>query len=86
MILKYLYNTSSSYQMITWLEEPGGTPHVLGSTLRRSEFQARVKKILSPVPCQNTGLRPGSGRGHSHMNYGAAVYGWDRGSDFSQPA
>jgi hypothetical protein len=39
-----------------------------------------IKQIPSPVPRQSTGLRPGPGRGRSHMGYGAAVYGWDRSS------
>jgi hypothetical protein len=37
-----------------------------------------VKKIPSSVPHQSTGLRLGLGR--SHMGYGAAVYGWGKGS------
>ena len=42
-----------------WLERPGGTPQVLGLTPRGSEFQAGVKKIISSVPRQSTGLRIG---------------------------
>jgi len=45
-----------------------------------ANFQARVKKVPSSVPHQSTGLRSGPGRGRSHMGYGAAVYGWGRGS------
>ena len=41
-----------------------GTPQVLGSTPRGSEFQVEVKKIPSSVPeCQSIGLRHGPGRG-----------------------
>ena len=36
---------------LRWLEEPGGTPQVLGSTPRGSEFQAEVKKIPSLALC-----------------------------------
>jgi hypothetical protein len=39
-----------------------------------------VKKIPSLVPRQSTGLKLGPGRGHSHMGFDAAVYGWGRGS------
>jgi hypothetical protein len=39
-----------------------------------------VKKILSSVPRQSTGLRLSPGRGRSHMGFDAAVYGWGRGS------
>jgi len=46
-----------------------------------ANFQARVKKVPSSVPHQSTGLRSGPGRGRSHMGYGAAVYGWGRGSE-----
>ena len=42
---------------LRWLEEPSGTPQVLGSTPRGSEFQAEVKKIssLAPVPMHRCG-------------------------------
>ena len=36
---------------LRWLEEPSGTPQVLGSTPRGSEFQAEVKKIPSLALC-----------------------------------
>ena len=36
---------------LRWLEEPSGTPQVLGSTPRESEFQAEVKKIPSLALC-----------------------------------
>jgi hypothetical protein len=38
-----------------------------------------VKKILSSVSRQSTGLRPGPGHDRSHMCYGAAAYKWGRG-------
>ena len=48
---------------LRWLEEPSGTPQVLGSTPRESEFQAEVKKnpLAGPV-CQSTGCEPAPGR------------------------
>ena len=36
---------------LRWLEEPSGTPQVLGSTPRGSEFQTEVKKIPSLALC-----------------------------------
>ena len=36
---------------LRWLEEPSGTPQVLGSTPCGSEFQAEVKKIPSLALC-----------------------------------
>jgi hypothetical protein len=39
--------------------------------------------MSSFVPCQSTGLRPSSGRGRSHMDYGAAVYAWGLWRSFS---
>jgi len=36
---------------LRWLEEPSGTPQVLGSIPRGSEFQAEVKKIPSLTLC-----------------------------------
>ena len=36
---------------LRWLEEPSGTPQVLSSTPRGSEFQAEVKKIPSLALC-----------------------------------
>jgi hypothetical protein len=61
------------------------TSQVLGSTPCGSEFQVVVKKIPSSVSRQSTGLKPGLGRGRSHMSYSAALYGWGRGSGFSRP-
>jgi hypothetical protein len=52
-------------------------PQALSTTPHRSEFQAKVKKILPSVPRQSTGLTLGHGR--SHMGYGAIVW-------FSRPA
>jgi hypothetical protein len=43
------------------------TPQVLNLILRESEFRLWLKKIPLYVPCQSTGLRPGPGRGRSHM-------------------
>jgi len=40
-----------SHLYLRWLEEPSGTPQVLGSTPRGSEFQADVKKIPSLALC-----------------------------------
>jgi hypothetical protein len=40
-----------------------------------ANFRLMLKKFSSSVPCQSTGLRPGPGRGSSHMGYGAVVYG-----------
>ena len=65
---------------MSWLSALSSTPHVLCSTPVGANFQARVKKVPSSVPHQSTGLRSGPGRGRSHMGYGAAVYGWGRGS------
>jgi hypothetical protein len=42
------------------------------------QTSGEVKKILSPVPHQSIGLRPGCGR--SPIGYDADVYGWGRGS------
>jgi hypothetical protein len=44
-----------------------------------ANFRLRLKKIPSSVTCQSLGLRPGAGRGRSHVGYGAAVYGLDKG-------
>jgi hypothetical protein len=41
-----------------WLESLSGTPQVLGSIPRGSEFQVVVKKIPSFVPNQSTGQEP----------------------------
>ena len=60
-------------QAVRW---PGGTPQVLSSTPRGSEFLAEVKKIPSSVPmCQSAVMaRPGS-----HRATDTAVLGWGRG-------
>ena len=42
-------------QAVRW---PGGTPQVLSSTPRGSEFQAEVKKIPSPTPRCQSAVRP----------------------------
>jgi hypothetical protein len=52
------------------IEAGGAWPTMAPTWLRR----------CSSVPRQSTCLRPGLGRGRSHMGYGAAVYGWGRGS------
>ena len=35
--------------------------------------------VPNSVPHESTGLRSGTGHGRSHMDYGAAVYGWGQG-------
>ena len=59
---------------------PGGTPQVLSSTPRGSEFQAEVKKIPSSVPITNAlgGHRPNShlGGGKPPCKGGAGVRGF----------
>ena len=76
---------------LRWLEEPSGTPQVLGSTPRGSEFQAEVKKIpsLAPVPMHWCG-RPRSAWGPLHgpvgvsMGYGPQCQGGARVRGFSR--
>ena len=48
--------------LVQLVERPSGTPQVLGSTPRGSEFQAEVKKIPSSVPITKAlgGHRPNS--------------------------
>jgi len=58
---------------LRWLEEPSGTPQVLGSTPRGSEFQAEVKKIPSSVPWPKHRSKARPWSWSSHMGYGAAV-------------
>jgi hypothetical protein len=70
---------------LDWLCGSSSTPQVLGSTPVGVNFRLRLKKIPLSVPHQSTGLRPSPGCGHSHMCYGAAVYGWGRVWGFSQP-
>jgi hypothetical protein len=42
-----------------------------------ANFRLELKKILSSVPRQSIGLGPGPG--HSHIGYGAVVYGLGSG-------
>jgi hypothetical protein len=71
---------------MNWLSGLSNTCQVLSSTLRGSEFLARVKEILSSVSRQSTCLRLGPSYGRSHMGYSAAVYGWTRVRSFFRPA
>ena len=66
--LKATYTKRPLGELVRWPEYPIG-----------GNFQARVKKIPSPVLRQSTGLRPGPSRGCSHIGYGAGVYWWGRG-------
>jgi hypothetical protein len=50
-----LFDLLSTYDakgcLAEWLRHSSGTPQVLSLNPSGSEFQAVVKKILSPVPC-----------------------------------
>src|SRR6185312_6749357 len=60
---------------------PSGTPQVLGSTPRGSEFQVEVKKTPSPASCpKHCGARPNSQGDGPPCTGGAGVRG------FSWPA
>jgi hypothetical protein len=63
-------------ELVRWSES-----QVMGSTPCGSEFQTVVKKILSSVTCQSTGLVPVI----SHVGYGVVVYGWGRGQEALNP-
>src|SRR6185437_9909539 len=66
---------------LRWLEEPSGTPQVLGSTPRGSEFQVEVKKTPSPASFpKHCGARPNSQGDGPPCTGGAGVRG------FSWPA
>ena len=73
---------------LRWLEEPSGTPQVLGSTPRGSEFQAEVKKIPSLALCAKAlvvsrpqvGLRTLTWPRHSSQGLRLPVSGWGQGS------
>ncbi|TVU10994.1 hypothetical protein EJB05_44552, partial [Eragrostis curvula] len=49
-------------------------------SLGTTQFVEKLKKSFRLSHNQSTGLRPGPGRWSSHMGYGAAVYGWGKGS------
>ena len=70
-------NKKPKRALLNWLGGLGGTPQVLSSTPRGSEFQAGVKKNPLVCPTANAQVKKAWPSSHKAM---VPVSGWGRGS------